>query len=102
MGALLLLTPLAKAQARSAPGDFRMDGDGRIALGGDLVYTGVQIIDAALADEIEEETFSMHRLWDLCAARGGLFGAVYDGGWCDVGTAKGLSRAEELIRENSV
>ncbi len=98
-GMLLLLVPLAAARGRAAPGDFRMDAAGRLAPGGDLVYTGLQIVgEDAMADP-PPGAFPMWTLWDRAAARGALRGLVWDGAWCDVGTPAGVALAQEMLAD---
>ncbi len=96
-GMLLLLVPLAAARGRAAPGDFRMDPAGRLTAGGDLVYTGLQIVGEDAMEDPPAGPFSMWTLWDRAAARGALRGLVWDGAWCDVGTPAGVALAEEML-----
>ncbi|MFD1344810.1 nucleotidyltransferase family protein [Litorisediminicola beolgyonensis] len=102
MGALLLTVPTARAVGRKTPGDFALGPDGRLSRGGDFVYTGVQILDPAILDEINAKVFSLNRAWDLLAARGGLFGVSYAGLWCDVGHPEGIALAEAVLEGRDV
>lgn len=97
MEALLLLVPRARARGRQGPGDFHLGPDGRIGRGGDLVYTGAQILRPEGLDAIAARVFSLNLLWDAIAARGGLYGALHPGGWCDVGHPAGLTEAEAML-----
>lgn len=101
MEALLLLVPAARARGRQGPGDFTLGADGRLARGGDLVYTGAQIVDPGGLAEIPERAFSLNRLWDRTAARGGLYGALHHGGWADVGHPAGIAEAEAMLAEDA-
>jgi len=97
MDALLLLVPTGRARGRDGPGDFTRAPDGRIERGGDLVYTGAQIVDPAGLGTIRQTAFSLNRLWDRIAADGRLFGLVHTGGWCDVGHPDGIAAAEDML-----
>ncbi len=76
-----------------------MDADGRLGRGGPFVYTGAQILDPSGLHDIEDEVFSLNRLWTALAAKGQLFGIPYPGRWCDVGHPEGLAAAEALLAE---
>lgn len=98
MEALLLLVPLAGATGHKGKGDFARDADLRLRRGGPLVYVGAQILRTEGLAEIAEPAFSLNRLWDQAAARGGLFGVMHPGGWCDVGQPESLPLAEAMLR----
>lgn len=95
--ALLLLVPAARARGRSGAGDFSLAADGRLIRGGDLVYTGAQLLRTERLAVIDKTVFSLNAVWDLMAADGALRGLVYDGEWCDVGHPAGLAEAEALL-----
>lgn len=97
MQALLLCVPLASALGRDAPGDFHLDPDGRLHRGGGLVYTGAQILHTDLLRDIAEPAFSLNVVWNKMAEQGGVFGALHDGGWCDVGRPEGIALAEGML-----
>jgi len=99
MDALLICVPPGRARGRSGAGDFAMEADGRIARGPGLIYGGAQIIRTDLLDEIEEEVFSLNRVWDRMLARWRLFALEYPGHWCDVGHPGGIALAETLLAE---
>ncbi len=103
MEALLLLAPHAATRAHAGPGDFALAADGRIARArgapGALVYTGAQILRTEGLAEIAERAFSLNRLWDAMAARGGLYGVLHPGHWADAGTPEGLAATEALLAE---
>lgn len=101
MEALLLLVPRVRAQAHAGQGDFALGPDGRITRGGDLVYTGAQILCPEGLTLITEKIFSLNLLWDSIAARGGLYGVVHPGGWCDVGHPAGINTAEAMLTEGA-
>ena len=102
MGALLLCLPPDRMRGHTGAGDFMRAGDGRLARGPGLVYTGVQIIDPACLGDIPEPVFSLNRAWDALAAQGRLFGAVYPGETCDVGRPDGIALAEAMLEAHNV
>jgi MurNAc alpha-1-phosphate uridylyltransferase len=98
MEALLLLVPRERARGYAGAGDFAPDATGRLARGTTHVYTGAQLLRTEGLSEVADPVFSLNRLWDRAAARGGLFGLVHDGDWCDVGRPDNLLLAEALLR----
>ncbi|HVG47074.1 MAG TPA: nucleotidyltransferase family protein [Rubellimicrobium sp.] len=101
MEALLLVVPRERALGYGGAGDFDLDATGRLARGTSFVYTGAQILRTEGLAEIPQTVFSLNRLWDRALARGGLFGLVHQGGWCDVGRPENLSLAEDLLRSGA-
>jgi len=99
--ALLLLVPFDRAEMRKGGGDFSIGQDGRLTRGGDLVYTGAQIIDTEVLHRIDADAFSLNRCWDLLVEEGELHGVVYPGAWCDLGTPGALAHAEKLLADEN-
>ncbi|KFE35227.1 nucleotidyltransferase family protein [Thioclava atlantica] len=99
MGALLMLVAPEKALGHAGQGDFTLDPEGRLIRGPGYVYTGAQIIDPAGIETIEEDFFSLNRLWDRMISEGRLFGIVHEGHWCDVGRPESIPLAEGLLDE---
>ncbi|RVT83440.1 nucleotidyltransferase family protein [Rhodobacteraceae bacterium CCMM004] len=102
MGALLMLLPAESALGRDGRGDFSADANGRLTRGGQFLYTGAQILDPVWLDGIEDDVFSLNVVWDRIAAEGRLYGIVYRGAWCDVGSPAGLDAAAALLEESHV
>jgi len=102
MDALLLCVPPDRAVGHRGTGDFDRDGEGRLARGTGLVYTGAQIIKPDLVAAHPEEVFSLNVIWDSMIGTGRLFGAVFEGGWCDVGRPESLPLAEALLETQDV
>ena len=98
MGALLLCVPLDRARGRKGGVDFGLR-DGRLHRGGDLVYTGVQIIDTDLLDSVPDPVFSLNRIWFDLADRDALHGIIYDGSWADIGHPDGIAIAEDMLAD---
>ncbi|MTJ04630.1 MAG: nucleotidyltransferase family protein [Sediminimonas qiaohouensis] len=97
MDALLLCLPAARATGHDGPGDFTLGANGRLMRGGDLVFTGVQVIRPEILSDIPAAAFSLNVVWDRLAHAGRLFGATYTGDWCDVGHPGGIALAERMI-----
>lgn len=97
MEALLLVVPRANAHAHRGKGDFSLDGEGRLHRAPEHVYTGVQMIRCDRLDEVGDDAFSMNEYWNRMDARGGLYGTLYDGEWCDVGHPGALPEAEAML-----
>jgi MurNAc alpha-1-phosphate uridylyltransferase len=97
MEALLLLVPRERALGYKGAGDFVVDATGRLARGTTHVYTGAQLLRTEGLSEVADPVFSLNRLWDAAARRGGLFGVVHDGDWCDVGRPESIALADSLL-----
>jgi MurNAc alpha-1-phosphate uridylyltransferase len=97
MEALLLLVKKQNVSGHLGAGDFGLNAEGRLHRAPDLIYTGVQIIRTDVLSEITEDAFSMNLAWDIIDKRNGLFGAVYDGKWCDVGQPSSIPLAEAML-----
>lgn len=97
MDALLLTVPIANTRGHNGAGDFSIKASGQLERGGDLVYTGLQIIKLPLIKAFPQTVFSMNLIWDQMAASGRVFGAVFDGIWCDVGHPEGRDIAQQEL-----
>ena len=97
MEALLLLVKKQNVSGHLGAGDFGINAEGHLHRAPELIYTGVQIIRTDVLSEITEDAFSMNLAWDIIAKRNGLFGAVYDGKWCDVGQPSSIPLAEAML-----
>ena len=97
MEALLLVVKKQDVSGHLGAGDFDLDAAGRLHRAPDMIYTGVQIVRTDVLAEIDEAAFSMNLAWDIIAKRGGLYGAVYDGKWCDVGQPSSIPLAEAML-----
>lgn len=102
MDALLLLLAKENAIGHLGTGDFLRGSDGRLTRGPGLIYSGAQIIDPTGLNAIPEAAFSLNRLWDAQLSLGRVYGVVYDGQWCDVGTPEGITLAEALLEGTDV
>ena len=102
MDALLLLVPQARAHCHSGPGDFHMDGDGRISRRrpskvAPFVFTGIQIVSKRLCADAPDGAFSTNILWNRAIAAGRVYGLAHQGLWFDVGTPGAIARTEALL-----
>ncbi len=97
MDALLLLVPQSNAHGHSGNGDFALNSSGQLTRGGDLTYTGVQIIKTKAVQDIQNDVFSLNVVWNEIAKHGRLFGTTYPGRWCDVGHPEGIKLAEAML-----
>lgn len=101
MDALLLLLPVERALAHGGNADFRLAEDGRISRAGGAaghVYVGAGMIRPDGLQDIPDQAFSLNWPWDRNIADGRAFGAVHQGGWCDVGSVEGIAVAEALLQ----
>ena len=101
MDALLLMIPTEQAVGHNGSGDFNIDSNGRLSRGNEFVYSGVQIIRTDGLAAISETAFSMWALWEDMLAKETMFGAVYDGKWCDVGRSDSIPIAEAMLAGNA-
>lgn len=100
MDALLLLTLRSSAIGYSRAGDFELAADGRLARRRDetapYVYASIQIAKAHMFAALPEGPVSTNIAWDAALARGRLYGHVFDGVWCDIGTPESIAMAQAL------
>ncbi|MBT8415726.1 MAG: nucleotidyltransferase family protein [Boseongicola sp.] len=92
MQALLLVVRPERAKNRSTPGDFSLHGT-HLARGGDMIYTGAQLIRTERLDAIKDRVFSLNAYWDHLASTNDLHGTIYPGHWADIGTKQALTQA---------
>jgi len=97
MEALLLVVEKHNVVGHLGKGDFRLGADGQLHRAPETIYTGVQIIRTDVLAEIKDPAFSMNVAWNIIAERGGLFGTVYEGQWCDVGQPSSIPLAEAML-----
>lgn len=106
MDILLLVAPMTVAVGFDGAGDFFMDGEGRLQRRGDakaahFVYAGAILMRRDLFDTIDDEVFSLNRLFDTALKNDRLFGVRLDGLWLHVGTPQAIAEAEEAISRNA-
>lgn len=104
MGGLLLLAVKESSIGYEGEGDFFLDAKGRVSRRVDggtapYVFTGVSIFPAEAFHGIEDEVFSLNRVFDRAIAEARLYGVVLDGVWMHVGTERALNEAEGRLLE---
>lgn len=99
MDAALLLARMERTTGFDGAGDFFMT-EGRLRFRGEAVtaplnYMGVHITKPQIVDGVEEETFSLAKIWRDLAPQGRLAGCVMEGDWMHVGdpTARDVAEA---------
>ena len=97
MDALLLLSKKERSHGHPGKGDFHLDRKGRLTRGPGPIYSGAQLIKTSILEAMPDGPFSMNLCWDQFAKSNRLFGTIYDGEWCDVGTPDGLATAEKVM-----
>lgn len=97
MEALLLVVPKTHVLGHLGKGDFELGPSGKLMRAPGAIFTGVQMIRTDCLNDITETAFSMNVVWDQIAARGGLYGTLYDGNWCDVGQPSSIPLAEAML-----
>lgn len=98
MECLLLLVPQSRVVGHPGQGDFLIAQDQRLSRGPGPVYTGLQMTRTGGLAQIDAQVFSMNRLWDDAEKRGGLYGTLYPGHWCDVGKPDSIPLAEAMLK----
>ena len=106
MDACLLVTRTERAVGLDGPGDFFMDGRGRLSFREDApaapyAFCGVQVFKPALAAAEPDAVFSTARIWRRLAAEGRLCGVELDGEWMHVGDPAARDAAEARLRTSA-
>ncbi|WP_201239525.1 nucleotidyltransferase family protein [Rhodothalassium salexigens] len=102
MDALLLIVAAVSAHGYRGQGDFDMDADGRLKRKAErtitpFVYGGIAILSPKLFKGIDEEVFSLNRVFDRAEAQGRLYGVMHEGRWAHVGTPDAIAEAERRL-----
>ena len=105
MDILLLVADTASSIGVDWPGDFAMDGAGRLiklAEGASepLVYAGVGIIKPELFARETRPVFRLAPYFFNAAEKGRLYGQRLDGTWLHVGTPGAVAEAEAAMRRS--
>ncbi len=102
MDVLLLLAGTATSVGVDWPGDFTMDGEGRLTRRREpevapFVYSGVGILKPQLFASETREVFRLAPFFFEAAEKGRLFGVRLEGLWLHVGTPEAIGEAERAI-----
>ncbi|SMQ74264.1 MurNAc alpha-1-phosphate uridylyltransferase [Altererythrobacter xiamenensis] len=103
MDALLLVVPHSRAINFSGPGDFHMDGLGRLSRRkpgriAPFIYTGIQLVSHRLLRDAPEGKFSTNVLWSRAIEEGRLYGTSFTGQWFEVGTPEAIKPTENALK----
>lgn len=99
MDCLLLVVPRDNVRGHKGSGDFIVGTDGRLSRARGDIYSGLQMVRRTALHGIEDEVFSMNKVWDNAARKGALYGTRYAGQWCDVGQPDSIPLAESLLMD---
>jgi N-acetyl-alpha-D-muramate 1-phosphate uridylyltransferase len=104
MDSLLLLARRSEAVGYTRAGDFELEPDGRLrwreAETATYVYASMYIARAEIFAALPEGPVSTLEAWRTSLAKGRLFGHVFDGIWCDIGTPEAITPAEAVALSN--
>jgi len=104
LDAALLLQRSVSAIGYEGMGDYFLDPAGAPRRRGErevapYIFAGVQILHKRLFAGIEDNVFSLKRLYDRAEDCGRLAGIVHDGEWFHVGTPDGLESTRARLAE---
>jgi N-acetyl-alpha-D-muramate 1-phosphate uridylyltransferase len=101
MDSLLLLAPRSEAVGYTRAGDFDLDSDGRLSWReGDtapFVYASMYITRADIFAALPDGPVSTLEAWRGSIQKGRIFGQVFDGLWCDIGTPQAIALTEAAL-----
>ena len=102
MDALLLIADMKRATGYEGRGDFKMDGEGRLARVAErdmspFIYAGAAILKPEIFAGMAQEKFSLNLVFDQAIERERLFGVRLDGLWLTVGTPASIREAEQVL-----
>ena len=101
-GALLLVEEKEQAGGYNAAGDFFMCKDGLLSRRGEkpdapFVFTGLQILDPELFEGVDDQIFSLNKIYDKALEGGELRGGKTPAPWFHIGTADAIIEAEKTL-----
>jgi MurNAc alpha-1-phosphate uridylyltransferase len=104
LDAVLLMLSTVRAVGYEGIGDYFLDPLGQPRRRGErevapYIYAGVQILHRRLFAGIEDEVFSLKRLFDRAEDSGRLGAIVHDGEWFHIGTPEGLDATRVRFAE---
>lgn len=106
MDIALLLANRETSIGVDGPGDFFLEGDGRLVRRGDApfapwVYSGVGILKTQLFANATEDVFGLAPFFFAAAERGRLHGLALDGRWLHVGRPQTIELAQAAMGAHS-
>jgi N-acetyl-alpha-D-muramate 1-phosphate uridylyltransferase len=100
MDSLLLLARRETAVGYTRAGDFELGSDGRLMRRSDAtapyVYASIYISQRRQFARLPDGPVSTNVAWDESIKNGRLYGYLFDGIWCDIGTPGSIALAEAL------
>jgi N-acetyl-alpha-D-muramate 1-phosphate uridylyltransferase len=104
MDAMLLLTRTVGANGYDGMGDYFLDPLGIPQRRAErevapFIFAGVQILHRRLFDGIDNDVFSLKRLYDRAEDAGRLGAIVHDGMWFHIGTPEALQATRSRLAE---
>jgi MurNAc alpha-1-phosphate uridylyltransferase len=104
MDAVLLLQRTTTATGYEGIGDYFLDPLGVPRRRGErevapYIFAGIQILHRRLFAGVDDEVFSLKRLYDWAEDAGRLGAVVHDGEWFHVGTPQGLDATRARLAE---
>jgi N-acetyl-alpha-D-muramate 1-phosphate uridylyltransferase len=104
MDSLLLLAKRTEAVGYTRNGDFEIEADGRLRWRegetATYVYASIYIARAEIFAALPEGPVSTLEAWRSSIAKGRVFGHIFDGTWCDIGSPESIAPAEALLCSN--
>lgn len=104
-GAAVTLVLRPRGNSRSYTPILEEDGLIKEFGNGEMMYTGIQIIDPSILKLIPQGVFSniVEDTYIPFIRRGGRISAyIHDGFWLEIGTTESLRKAEEIFRKDAV
>jgi N-acetyl-alpha-D-muramate 1-phosphate uridylyltransferase len=104
MDAILLLQRTTSAIGYDGRGDYFLDPPGSPRRRGEreiapYIFAGIQILHRRLFAGVDDDAFSLKRLYDRAEDSGRLGAIVHDGEWFHVGTPAGLAATQARLDE---
>jgi N-acetyl-alpha-D-muramate 1-phosphate uridylyltransferase len=100
MDSLLLLARRETAVGYTRAGDFELGADGRLAwrsgATAPYVYASIYISQQSQFNMLPEGKVSTLVAWQESVKNGRLYGHIFDGTWCDIGSPESIALAEAL------
>ena len=109
MSVLLLLVPIKKSIGYHGSGDFiiksnsitsRIERKENNASHRNFVFTGWQIINKQIFNDIKKENFSLNLLYNKAQTQNSLFAVILDGYFLHVSTPKSIIQIERFLNIN--
>lgn len=107
MDAALMVSAREGSIGFEGDGDFFLNADKSLrfraeAANAPYAFMGVHITMPGIADHIEEEAFSLSKIWRASALNNRLFGTVFTGQWMHVGDPEAVKQANAQIMKSQM